>query len=110
MRALYFVDSIHYSRGFNLTEESNGVEEVAVTLLPTGEAALAADDNGSGAIMVTTRSSQLQYDRRGGNIREGWYVYYNDAPEAGQLMFAYGNNDPYAQRQISLTKRLRKLC
>ena len=107
MRALYFVDSIHYSRGFNLTEERNGDEEVAVTLLPTGEAALAADDNGNGAITVTTQSSRLQYDRRGGNIREGWYVYYNDTPEEGQLMFAYGNGAPYAQSQISLNNSLR---
>ena len=109
MKKLYFVDSIHIS-----TEpEVNllGVEmepEVAVSLIVLGEDERERENEDNAPIMVLLLRSQLQYDRRGGDIREGWYVYYNDTPREGELYFSYASNTNPAQEQIHLNDDLRR--
>lgn len=103
MKKLYFVDSIHRS----IEPEVNLVD---VTLIPT-EAGECLAENGDGEehypIVVTLQPSQLQYDTRGGDIQEGWYVYYNDQPKQRQLFFTYANHTVYAQREIKRNDTLR---
>lgn len=109
MRALYFVDSIHIA---SVTEENAGEaaqrQEATLSLIGVVDGMqLEGEENENVPIMLTLHPSQLQYDRRGGNIREGWYVYYNDAPSNGELFFSYGNTDSYAKEQIALNDNLR---
>ena len=103
MKKLYFVDSIHRS----IESADNPVD---VTLIPTEAGECLAENVGSEEhypIVVTLQPSQLQYDTRGGDIQEGWYVYYNDQPKQGQLFFTYANHTAYARREIFRNDTLR---
>lgn len=109
MKKLYFIDSIH----IGTEPEINllGVEmepEVAVSLISLGEDERERENEDNAPIMVMLQRSQLQYDRRGGDIREGWYVYYNDTPKEGELYFSYASNTNLAQEQIRLNDSLRR--
>ena len=71
MRALYFVDSIHIA---SVTEENAGEaaqrQEATLSLIGVVDGMqLEGEENENVPIMLTLHPSQLQYDRRGGNIR-----------------------------------------
>lgn len=108
MKKLYFVDSIYVS---SEATESHGDDvkepEVVVSLIAVGEKEHERENEDNAPIMVTLQRSQLKYDQRGGNIREGWYVFFNDKPGQGELYFSYASGNKIAQEQIQQNEILR---
>ena len=81
MKKLFFVDSIYFSSEDAENAGNEGIEsEVIVSLIAVGEAERERENEDNAPIMVSLQRSQLQYDPRGGDIREGWYVFFNDKP------------------------------
>lgn len=108
MKKLYFVDSIYVSPELAENAENEVIDpEVAISLIALREDERERENEDNAPIMVTLQRSQLQYDRRGGNIREGWYVYYNDTPKEGELYFSYASSTDLAQEQIRQSNDLR---
>ena len=109
MRKLYFVDSIYVNSepALNSSDVVND-PEVVVSLIALNGDKREGENEENVPIMVTLRYRQLQYDHRGGNIREGWYVYYNDTPSEGELYFSYASSTALAQEQIRLNNKLRE--
>lgn len=107
-KKLFFVDSIYtgYETAEHAAAEGEN-SEVAVSLIELGDGERERENEDNAPIMVTLQRRQLQYDTRGGNIREGWYVFYNDTPAEGQLYFSYASNTDIAQEQIHLNNTLR---
>lgn len=85
---LYFVESIY------TPVEGN---DTVVTLLST--------ENEEVAIIRSFTTEQLQMYNHRGSIREGWYVYYN---EAEKTPFGYGNLNVYARQQFRNYYELRE--
>jgi len=84
---LYFVESI-----FQPQEDNNAY----VTLFRTGQ----GEDS---SIMLEFSKQQLQMINHKGEIREGWFVYYNEQ----ERTFAYGNQAMYARKQFHQFNELR---
>ena len=66
-------------------------EKAQVSLFPRGT------DNEQGAKIIEIDQSQLVMSNHKGEIKEGWFVYYE---ENGQTLFRYGNLSPYARKQF----------
>ena len=108
MKKLFFVDSIYFSSEDAENAGNEGIEsEVIVSLIAVGEAERERENEDNAPIMVSLQRSQLQYDPRGGDIREGWYVFFNDKPRQGELYFSYASRTKLAQEQIRLNDDLR---
>lgn len=98
---LYFVNSIYHDD----TEGENGL--YYVTLLGTENHEEDNRYDGMNSLVLALKKEELQYDHRGGDIREGWYVKYFPNYNQWGLKFSYGGSNSYAKEQIALNNNLR---